>query len=97
MKRRFGPTIAVRFSATSKTAYHWRNNVVSGKIKYWKPGGNFGFIERDDGLPDLFVHVSVIRAGGIQGDIGHGLRLRFEVEPQADGRQKASRVEALAA
>jgi cold shock CspA family protein len=65
--------------------------MVHGKLKTWKQ--RFGFISRDDGGPDVFVHADEFRRAGHQGDPAVGMRLSFELEDQRDGRQKAVRVE----
>jgi cold shock CspA family protein len=46
--------------------------MFEGKIKHWL--GNYGFIARDDGSPDLFCHISAVTGGVEAGD-----RVEFQV------------------
>lgn len=48
---------------------------VSGKVKFFNSGRGYGFIERQDGQPDVFVHQSEIKKDGFR-----SLRLGEEVE-----------------
>ena len=33
---------------------------IKGILKYWNKEKGYGFMERDDGLPDVFVHVKAV-------------------------------------
>jgi CspA family cold shock protein len=37
---------------------------IAGRIKSFDPTKGYGFIARDDGRPDVLVHVTCLRAGG---------------------------------
>ena len=39
--------------------------MLKGKVKFWNDDRGFGFIKRDDGQEDAFVHVSQLRETGI--------------------------------
>jgi cold shock protein len=68
-----------------------------GTVKWFNHDKGFGFIVRDDGGEDVFVHARAIEAGGLplpaQGD-----RLSFEIESDPRGRGKrATRLENVSA
>jgi CspA family cold shock protein len=39
--------------------------MLRGTVKFWNDDRGFGFIKRDDGQADAFVHVSQLRGTGI--------------------------------
>ncbi|MDZ4791299.1 MAG: cold-shock protein [Hyphomicrobiales bacterium] len=40
--------------------------VIAGHIKWFDASKGFGFIVPDGGLPDILLHVTILRAGGFQ-------------------------------
>lgn len=65
-----------------------------GTIKTWNPQRAFGFIVPKDGGPDVFVHIEAFQDRRTQ--VQEGLRVAFEVEPTAEGKQRAKQVQVLA-
>jgi CspA family cold shock protein len=54
-----------------------------------KPEGGYGFIAQD-GAPDVFVHVSAVRAAGFS-DLSRGQRVQFQIGTNArTGRDQAT-------
>ncbi len=49
-----------------------------GKVKWFNEGKGFGFIERNDGGGDIFVHYSAIQAGGFK-TLAEGQAVSFDV------------------
>lgn len=51
---------------------------VTGKVKWFNDSKGFGFITRDDGEKDCFVHHSAIQATGFK-TLAEGDRVEFDV------------------
>ena len=61
---------------------------TSGTVKFFNSMKGFGFITRDDGQPDAFVHISAVERAGISG-IDQGDRLEFDLEVDRRGKYSA--------
>jgi cold shock protein len=67
-------------------------STIKGKVKWFNPTKGFGFIEREDKDKDVFVHVSAVRAAGLD-HLNDGEAISFDVEdgpkgPNATNLQK---------
>jgi len=51
---------------------------IVGKVKWFNDGKGFGFISRDDGEKDCFVHHTAIQGQGFK-SLREGERVEFEV------------------
>jgi CspA family cold shock protein len=51
---------------------------TTGKVKWFNESKGFGFITRDDGQKDCFVHYSAIRGNGFR-TLREGDRVEFDV------------------
>ena len=51
---------------------------TTGTVKWFKDEKGFGFITRDDGEKDVFVHHSAIRMDGFR-SLREGQKVEFEV------------------
>ena len=67
---------------------------VEGTVKFFNAMKGFGFIQRDDGQPDAFVHISAVERAGLQG-LDEGQRLSFELEIDRRGKMAATNLQAL--
>jgi CspA family cold shock protein len=67
--------------------------VAEGTVKWFSNEKGYGFIERGDGEPDVFVHFSAIEGDGYK-SLNEGQRVSFEVV-QGDKGAQASNVQAL--
>ncbi|GGD58001.1 cold-shock protein [Croceicoccus mobilis] len=61
---------------------------AQGTVKFFNTMKGFGFITRDDGEADAFVHISAVERSGLQG-INEGDRLEFDLEVDRRGKYSA--------
>jgi cold shock protein len=61
---------------------------ATGVVKFFNPMKGFGFIQRDDGQPDAFVHISAVERAGMT-TLNEGDRLEFELEVDRRGKYAA--------
>ena len=65
---------------------------ASGTVKFFNAMKGFGFIQRDDGQPDAFVHISAVERAGMV-SLQEGDRLDFELEVDRRGKYAAVNLE----
>ncbi len=61
---------------------------ATGTVKFFNSMKGFGFITRDDGQPDAFVHISAVERSGLR-DLQEGDRLEFDIEVDRRGKYSA--------
>ena len=61
---------------------------AQGTVKFFNAMKGFGFISRDDGQPDAFVHISAVERAGMP-TINEGDRMEFEIEVDRRGKYAA--------
>ncbi|WP_120076383.1 cold-shock protein [Aurantiacibacter odishensis] len=59
-----------------------------GTVKFFNTMKGFGFITRDDGKEDAFVHISAVERSGLPG-IAEGDRFEFDLEVDRRGKYSA--------
>ena len=67
------------------------NGVMTGKVAWFSSAKGFGFLNRSDKQPDVFVHYSQIIGEGYK-TLGQGDEVQFAVEIGPKGRPQAARV-----
>jgi CspA family cold shock protein len=67
---------------------------ASGTVKFFNSMKGFGFIQRDDGQPDAFVHISAVERAGIP-TLNEGDRLEFEIEVDRRGKYAAVNLQSI--
>ena len=63
--------------------------MASGKVKWFNDAKGYGFIEREDGEDDVFVHYSAIQGEGYR-SLTEGSIVEFEIEQDAKGPRAAN-------
>ena len=68
--------------------------MATGTVKWFNATKGFGFIQPDDGGPDVFVHISAVERAGL-GSINEGQKLSYELErDQRSGKTSAGQLQA---
>lgn len=52
--------------------------MAQGTVKWFNTTKGFGFIQPDDGGPDVFVHISAVQKAGMQ-SLSDGQKVTFEL------------------
>lgn len=65
-----------------------------GTVKFFNGQKGFGFIARDDGGPDAFIHISAVERAGLS-DLPENQRISFELELDRRGKQAAVNIELI--
>ncbi|MEM1194814.1 MAG: cold-shock protein [Pseudomonadota bacterium] len=61
---------------------------ATGTVKFFNSTKGFGFLVRDDGQPDAFVHISAVERSGLT-SINEGERYEFDLEVDRRGKYSA--------
>jgi CspA family cold shock protein len=61
---------------------------ATGTVKFFNSMKGFGFITRDDGQPDAFVHISAVERSGMR-ELNEGDKLEFDIEVDRRGKYSA--------
>jgi cold shock protein len=66
-----------------------------GTVKWYNSTKGFGFIQPDNGGPDVFVHVSAVERAGMR-EIVEGQKIGFEVmRDNRSGKMAAEQLQAI--
>lgn len=63
--------------------------MATGKVKWFNEQKGYGFIQADEGGPDIFVHHTAIQADGFR-TLAEGQPVVFETEPSPKGPKAVS-------
>jgi CspA family cold shock protein len=65
--------------------------MANGAVKFFNSQKGFGFIQQDNGGPDVFVHISAVERAGMRGLV-EGQKLSFDIITER-GKQAASNLQ----
>ena len=66
----------------------------TGKVKWFNSQKGYGFIEPEEGSQDVFVHISAVKAAGMDA-LSDGQAVSYELETGQNGKTSAVNLEAL--
>jgi cold shock protein len=62
--------------------------VAIGKVKWFNEEKGYGFIQPDDGGPDVFVHATAVKRAGLS-MLPEGARVSYNLEASRNGKMSA--------
>ncbi len=68
--------------------------MAQGTVKWFNSQKGFGFIQPDNGGPDVFVHVSAVERAGMRG-LNEGQKISYEIVSEK-GRNSAANLQEAA-
>ncbi|MCS0504877.1 cold-shock protein [Ancylobacter mangrovi] len=68
--------------------------MATGTVKWFNGQKGYGFIQPDQGGPDVFVHISAVERAGLPG-LTDGQKISYEIEAdRRSGKQSAANLKA---
>jgi cold shock protein len=64
-----------------------------GTVKWFNPQKGFGFIQREEGGADVFVHISAVEQAGLT-TLKDGQKVSFDLEAGRQGKTSAINLKA---
>ena len=68
--------------------------MANGKVKWFNSQKGYGFNEPEEGSQDVFVHISAVKAAGMDA-LSDGQAISYELETGQNGKTSAINLEAL--
>jgi cold shock protein len=67
--------------------------MATGTVKWFNSTKGFGFIQPDNGGPDVFVHISAVERAGMR-SLDEGQKISYELErDQKSGKMSAGQLQ----
>ena len=68
--------------------------MATGTVKWFNGAKGFGFIQPDEGGPDVFVHISAVERAGLR-SLNEGQKITYELEKDPrSGKTSAGQLQA---
>ncbi|MDF2999099.1 MAG: cold-shock protein [Xanthobacteraceae bacterium] len=68
--------------------------MATGTVKWFNGQKGFGFIQPDNGGPDVFVHISAVERAGMR-SLNEGQKISYEIETdRRSGKSSAGNLQA---
>jgi CspA family cold shock protein len=83
-----GEVIAVAAREPAAPRRELTGEKATGTVKFFNSMKGFGFLVRDDGQPDAFVHISAVERSGLR-ELAEGERYEFDLEVDRRGKHSA--------
>ncbi|WP_284123739.1 cold-shock protein [Parerythrobacter aestuarii] len=83
-----GDVIAVQSRDAGPPKRELTGDKATGTVKFFNSMKGFGFLVRDDGQPDAFVHISAVERSGLR-ELNEGERYEFDLEVDRRGKYSA--------
>jgi len=68
--------------------------MATGTVKWFNAEKGYGFIAPDEGGKDVFVHITAVRAAGLEG-LKDDQKVSYELQAGRDGRSSAGDLQLL--
>jgi CspA family cold shock protein len=73
---------------TTSARFHLEHIMALGTVKWFNPQKGFGFIQREEGGTDVFVHISAVEQAGLR-TLNDGQKISFDLEQGRQGKTAA--------
>ncbi len=83
-----GDVIAVEERSNEAPQRELTGDKATGTVKFFNSMKGFGFLVRDDGQPDAFVHISAVERSGLS-TLNEGEKYEFDLEVDRRGKHSA--------
>lgn len=69
--------------------------MATGTVKWFNGQKGFGFIQPENGGPDVFVHISAVERAGLR-SLNEGQKISYEIEvDRRSGKSSAGNLQAV--
>jgi len=68
--------------------------MATGTVKWFNAEKGYGFIAPDSGGKDVFVHITAVRAAGLEG-LKDDQKVQYELQEGRDGRSSAGSIQLI--